>query len=543
MDAARYHVVNDPVDADSWVQPAIEQEKTLKVSFDPPYLGWNEPHDTVVAFISTQLELDLSEALVYQTHLNGSAIFIETKDPIPEHVRSGMFGQLTLGQRQHTMLKLDISYMGNPKIKVVLDNIPRRMPLEIVAKELQKAIRSETRTDLLREAPTVRRERHHRADQASAILNITEDAVPFIPHFITVGYAADTARGQQQRTSRITLRIRGRRQVCATCGKLGHFSGSKKCAGPLAPEEMGPPPPTRPTADAAIQPLMDLNLPPPSKLPKKPRRSNRQRNNTQSDATDTQGSDVCSDSDTDDPEWTTGGHSSKSRRKYNRAKRKIGTVTPNSKRQHRLSGYGRGGARNETEGEEQSIGEFWEHFKNPAQNSTQQTPASPTHSISTQFEDAVVTGQSEGAAAPGPERETGDLIDIESDPLGSQSLPSGQSAFTKYPVITACVGDLPTLSQVSLPQVQMSSTPSQSPTTTKEITIPLIDIMSTFTSIPTCVTNSVITTSTSLSQCITSSVDDSESLLHEKLNLDVQNQSSVMGSSDSGSADNTIIMN
>ena len=180
MDAARYHVVNDPVDADSWVQPAIEQEKTLKVSFDPPYLGWNEPHDTVVAFISTQLELDLSEALVYQTHLNGSAIFIETKDPIPEHVRSGMFGQLTLGQRQHTMLKLDISYMGNPKIKVVLDNIPRRMPLEIVAKELQKAIRSETRTDLLREAPTVRRERHHRADQASAILNITEDAVPFI---------------------------------------------------------------------------------------------------------------------------------------------------------------------------------------------------------------------------------------------------------------------------------------------------------------------------------------------------------------------------
>ena len=272
MDAARYHVVNDPVDADSWVQPAIEQEKTLKVSFDPPYLGWNEPHDTVVAFISTQLELDLSEALVYQTHLNGSAIFIETKDPIPEHVRSGMFGQLTLGQRQHTMLKLDISYMGNPKIKVVLDNIPRRMPLEIVAKELQKAIRSETRTDLLREAPTVRRERHHRADQASAILNITEDAVPFIPHFITVGYAADTARGQQQRTSRITLRIRGRRQVCATCGKLGHFSGSKKCAVPLAPEEMGPPPPpppTRPTADAAIQPLMDLNLPPPSKLPKK----------------------------------------------------------------------------------------------------------------------------------------------------------------------------------------------------------------------------------------------------------------------------------
>ena len=142
MDAARYHVVNDPVDADSWVQPAIEQEKTLKVSFDPPYLGWNEPHDTVVAFISTQLELDLSEALVYQTHLNGSAIFIETKDPIPEHVRSGMFGQLTLGQRQHTMLKLDISYMGNPKIKVVLDNIPRRMPLEIVAKELQKATRS-----------------------------------------------------------------------------------------------------------------------------------------------------------------------------------------------------------------------------------------------------------------------------------------------------------------------------------------------------------------------------------------------------------------
>ena len=155
----------------------------------------------------------------------------------------------------------------------------------------------------------------------------------------------------------------------------------------------------------------------------------------------------------------------------------------------------------------------------------------------------MVTGQSEGAAAPGSERETGDLIDIESDLLVSQSLPSGQSAFTKYPVTTACVGELPTLSQVPLPQIHISSTPSHSPTATKDLTIPLYDIMSTFTVIPTCVTSSVISTSASLSQCITSSVDDSESLLSEKLNLDVQNQSSVMGSSDSGSADNTIIMN
>ena len=242
MDAPRHHVVNDPVDSDSWVQPAIEQEKTLKVSFDPPYLGWNEPHDTIVAFVASHIELDLSEALVYQTHLNGSALFIETKDPIPEHVRSGVYGQLTLGQRQHHMLKLDITYMGNPKVKVQLDNIPRRMPLDVVAQELHKAIRSETRTELLRDPPNVKRERYHRADQASAILNITEDAVPFIPHFITVAYTAHTVRGQQQRTSRITLRIRGRRQVCATCGKIGHFSGSKKCPGPSAPEEMRAPP-------------------------------------------------------------------------------------------------------------------------------------------------------------------------------------------------------------------------------------------------------------------------------------------------------------
>ena len=174
-----------------------------------------------------------------------------------------------------------------------------------------------------------------------------------------------------------------------------------------------------------------------------------------------------------------------SKKKYSRAKRKLRALTPNSKRQHRLSGYGRGGARKTIEGEEQSFGEFWENFENSAQNSIQNTPASPTHSISTQFEDAVVTGQSEGAAATGSERENGDLTNTESDLLVSQSLPSGQSAFTNNPVSTACVGEVPTLSQVSIPQDQISSTPSHSPTTTKKLTIPLFDIMSVFTAIPT----------------------------------------------------------
>ena len=208
-----------------WQQREIPKEKTIQVNFEPFYLGFNEPEDSVLTALAQRYNIDFSGVKTYKNQISGSILYIEVKDEacLPIEFITSYHQPISLGYRgNHIELKCIPLYLGNPRAKIVVEHIPREMPQKIFQAQIEAALGGNLTAPI-----KTYREKYQRQDQAVVIAPVAEDK---IPHFVTMTYTAQTMRGvDQKRQSIITLRVKGRKTPCLSCGSLDHRFRHRTC--------------------------------------------------------------------------------------------------------------------------------------------------------------------------------------------------------------------------------------------------------------------------------------------------------------------------
>ena len=230
-----HHVIETPIPAEDYIQVYPDMDKVLKVNFLPPYLGWTEPHDSVLTAISRRFGINLAEALVHRPDPDRSTLSIQCKE-IPDTIKNCQDSQIILGQRRHGIeLSIDVQWMGSNTERVSIEGIPLGLPKNTIAKCISQAL-----GDKLHGPVKLYRNKAHRQDEAVAILRAERED---IPHFLTISYLRQRQNGDTYyTTASMSLKMRGRRQVCRDCGQTGHHANAKSCKARLqAPKPVAAP--------------------------------------------------------------------------------------------------------------------------------------------------------------------------------------------------------------------------------------------------------------------------------------------------------------
>ena len=223
------HVYAPYIQPSSWTQDEINRDVTIQVNFDPFFLGYNEDPDNVLTALRMKHGIDVKGAITYRNEISGSILYVQVRNVscLPNDFTSSYHAPFVLGHRGHHQLMIDPLYLGNPRVRVTIEHIPRDLSLQVLKSQLTEVLTTEQGQEPLATSIKLKREPYHRQDQVTMIAPVKETQ---IPHFVTLTYQAQTAKGvDPARQSLIQLVIKGRKAPCLSCGSTEHRFKHRSC--------------------------------------------------------------------------------------------------------------------------------------------------------------------------------------------------------------------------------------------------------------------------------------------------------------------------
>ena len=216
-----------------YIQPPVDKNKIVKITFNPHYLGFDNHVDTneVMGFISTLHELKditgLSATAPYRLHNTGSTLYVKLQEDIPETVINQYIRPRTYTTKNNDDVTIIVEPMACQRTTVTIEGVDPEVTLNAVRKSLVRAqfFDPDKPENANKEWPiALSRPRHLRADQVQAKYECPAEEVP---HFVDMTYYKVNDIKQYQ--TPLTLKVAGRRLVCYDCGSKTHRAGHSAC--------------------------------------------------------------------------------------------------------------------------------------------------------------------------------------------------------------------------------------------------------------------------------------------------------------------------
>ena len=201
----------------------------MQINFNPFYLGYNEDPDNIVSTLHRNYGIDVGGAKAYRNEVSGSILYIQVREAscFPPEFTTTFHAPFSLGHRGHQQLFMEPLYLGNPRVRVTVENVPRDIPWGVLKDKMTELLTLAQNQEPLATPIRMKREAYHRQDQVVFIAPV-KDAL--IPHYVTLTYVAKTAKGRDmKRQSLLHFKVKGRKTPCLSCGSTDHRFKHRTC--------------------------------------------------------------------------------------------------------------------------------------------------------------------------------------------------------------------------------------------------------------------------------------------------------------------------
>lgn len=223
------HVYAPYIEPSTWEQEELNRQLTIQINFNPFYLGYNEDPDSILSKLRSDYRIDVNGAKTYRNEVSGSILYVQVREAscLPPEFTTSFHKPVSLGHRGHQQLTMEPLYLGNPRVRVTVENVPRDIPWGVLKDKLTELLTLTNNQEPLATPIRMRREAYHRQDQVVFIAPLKDTNVP---HYVTLTYAAKTAKGRDmKRQSLLQFKIKGRKTPCLSCGSTDHRYKHRNC--------------------------------------------------------------------------------------------------------------------------------------------------------------------------------------------------------------------------------------------------------------------------------------------------------------------------